>query len=123
MLGYRLDQIENIVERIEGVVSGTGTTDRKRLADVYESCLAVDGYFPMRPLGMKKHEVTVLRSKTCNYCPSKIKPAAMKVYVEDAKGVLREYKATLDQFLKDNPRQEPEDGAEPTSVHDLGSTI
>lgn len=122
MLSYQFDQIENIIGDIQSVTVGGRKNDRQALASVFEAVLVVDPYFPPRPLSMRRHDAKTLRKKTCSYCPSKIKPAQMKVYVEEAKSKLREYGATLESFLKKNPIAK-ETTSEPTDVHELKSNI
>jgi hypothetical protein len=114
-------QIAHISARLDAIVrcSDELFLNRKQIADLYDSILASEHFYPRPGLVFKKHVSLTLRKDVCTYCPSKIKPKQMDAYVRDSKVHLRAYGNKLRRWLKENEIDDQNN----ISVHDLEPTI
>ena len=118
MTNDQIERMKYLMERIQS--EGLTTSDRKKLATIYEIVLVVPSFFPRPPLTFKRGYASKLRKEVCSYCPSKIKPNEMKRHVKLIKSQLQKYANQLKAIIENTKPVQP---VAPRSVHDLDSTI
>lgn len=123
-MSYQINEVKSVAFDIIDVTEGASKNDRYRLASVVEIVLAVESFFPRKPISLTRNVPSTLRRKVDTTCPLCIKPDEMFAYMEETKTKLRRYLEDLKNWLSEYG--ETIEGTEqtgPVNVHELEPTL